>query len=213
MTKEMKQPHDGPTRAGVYVRVAQADESSANNLAAQQARVEHFCGEKGLDVVGVYTDIGSGHLANPGLQKALSDASEGCFDVLVVERLDRLSRRWTRMGEIIDQLEAAAVSVRALDGFDSASSAGALQRQILNASREMECVERQERRKERRRDAQDEPAGSPHRRHRNPTNAEEEPDGESRSDELRQKRGSDLPADFHRREEPALEPVRAARTL
>ncbi len=175
-----KQPHDRAMRAAVYVRVAREDEGSAS-VAAQQARVEGFCHEQGLEVVGLYADVGSGlDVQHPGLQQALSDATDDRFDVLVVDRLDRLSRQGRRITEIIERFRAAGVPVQTLDGFYSASPEGAFIQRTMDALLEMESHLRRERAREarRRREAAKESAGSTHLPVTDPIDPEEERDGE-----------------------------------
>ena len=175
-----KQPHNRGTRAGLYVRFAR-DEGSPNSVAAQQASVEDFCRAQGLDVSNVYADVGSGiDVELPGLQRALSDARGNRFDVLVVERLHRLSRRVGGIAEIIDQFMAAGVPVQTLDGFYSASPAGMLMQHVMNAFDELEIELRRERAREGRRwrKAARESCGSTRVPTTEPTDREEEHDGE-----------------------------------
>jgi DNA invertase Pin-like site-specific DNA recombinase len=175
-----KQPHDGGTRAALYVRVAREDEGSANSVAAQQARVERFCREQGLEVIGVYADVGSGvNVKHPGLERALSDATEHRFDVLVAERLDRLSRGWRRVADVIERFRAAGVPVRTADGFCSASSEEASMQRIMDAVVEMESELRRARAREgrRRREAAKGWAGSSNVPTTDPIDPEEERDG------------------------------------
>ena len=86
----------------------------------------------------IYEDHLSGAKANrPGLHKALSHLREG--DVLVVWRLDRLSRSLKELIEIVSRLESESVGLRSLhESLDTSSSTGKLIFHIFGALAEFE---------------------------------------------------------------------------
>lgn len=78
-----------------YIRVSterQVDEG--HSLEAQRAKLEAYATAFGLEIVGVEMDAGisAATLERPGLQRALAALRSGAADVLLVTRLDRLTR-------------------------------------------------------------------------------------------------------------------------
>ena len=126
MTKtRLKQPDvNGPRRAVVYVRIGK--ESNDVSVAEQMKRLMAFCDEQRFRVVGSYTDVASGlRVDRQGLRQLLSDAEDGRFDLLVVQRLDRLSRAADEVHRIVRKLDAAGIALRTVaEGIDSGTSVG-----------------------------------------------------------------------------------------
>ena len=88
-------PEARAIRAFGYYRVS-TDEQAAtgNGLEAQAAAVERAVEARGWQYVATFTDGGrsGGNMNRPELTKALDDLDRGVADVLVVAKLDRLSR-------------------------------------------------------------------------------------------------------------------------
>lgn len=79
-------------RCALYCRVSTQDQVENYSIETQQERLEAFCKSKGWDIVGTYIDPGysGSNLERPNLQRLLGDLEK--IDVVVVYRLDRLSR-------------------------------------------------------------------------------------------------------------------------
>jgi site-specific DNA recombinase len=74
-----------------------------------------------------------------GLERALREAEAGRFDLLLVYRVDRLSRSVRGLAQILERLDAAEVLFRsATEPFDTASSAGRMMVQMLGVFAEFE---------------------------------------------------------------------------
>lgn len=88
---------DEPQRVIAYYRVSTQEQADSRlGLDAQQARVEAEIERRGWVLVDSYTDTcsGSKNLADrAGSSAALADLVEGRADVLMVSKLDRLSRK------------------------------------------------------------------------------------------------------------------------
>jgi DNA invertase Pin-like site-specific DNA recombinase len=75
-----------------------------------------FCRDLRLEVVVTHTDFGSGFKrSRAGLRQALREAEEGRFDVVVVQQVDRLSRRREDVASIIETLGGNGVAVVSTD--------------------------------------------------------------------------------------------------
>lgn len=88
----------------VYYRVSTKKQGKSGlGLESQKAIVEHYIDKK--DILGTYTDILSGKSADrPGLQQAI-DKCLSSLAVLVVAKIDRLSRKTEDALEIYNTLE------------------------------------------------------------------------------------------------------------
>lgn len=113
-------------RAAVYARVSteeQADEGLSLQVQAQRGRAVAL--EHGADVVEIYEDDGwSGTcFERPALQRMLADLDD--LDLVVVWKLDRLSRSvrdWANMMDMFAQHECGLISVT--EQFDMTTAVG-----------------------------------------------------------------------------------------
>ena len=78
-------------------------------------------------------------LDRPGLQAALELAREGRVDLLLVYRVDRLSRKVRQLAQLAEELDAYEVVLRsATEPFDTGSAAGRMMLQMLAVFAEFE---------------------------------------------------------------------------
>ncbi len=137
-------------RAVAYCRVSLDEQAKEGvSLSAQQERITAYCASQGWDLVDVYVDPGfSGKdLNRPALSRALSDAQAKRFDVLLVWRLDRLSRRQRDVLHVVeDLLEPLGVGLRSItESFDTTSPAGKAMLGMLSVFAQLERETLQER--------------------------------------------------------------------
>ena len=82
-------------RVFVYVRVSTTEQAEEGySLGEQEARLRKLCDAKGWILVKVYTDGGfsGGNMERPALQEMIKAIEKGEADVVLVDKLDRLSR-------------------------------------------------------------------------------------------------------------------------
>jgi site-specific DNA recombinase len=81
-------------RAACYVRVSTENQVENYSIDEQIKRTQSYCAAKGWNVYNVYPDGGysGGNVNRPALQQMLEDMRQRKFDVIVVYKLDRLSR-------------------------------------------------------------------------------------------------------------------------
>jgi len=81
-------------RAACYVRVSTANQLENYSIGEQEKRTKAYCASKGWSVYEVYRDGGfsGGNIERPALKLMLDDMQKRKFDVIVVYKLDRLSR-------------------------------------------------------------------------------------------------------------------------
>lgn len=81
-------------KAALYPRVSTARQEEGYSIGEQIERMQKYCEVMGWTVYRVYTDAGysGGNMDRPGLQEMIADAEAHKIDVVVVYKLDRLSR-------------------------------------------------------------------------------------------------------------------------
>lgn len=100
-------------RAAIYARYS-SDRQSERSIEDQIAVCRERAISDGMEVVEIYTDaaISGAYISNrPGLQKLLSDAKNGRFDVVIAEALDRLSRSQKDTAGIHEEFEFLGVQL------------------------------------------------------------------------------------------------------
>ena len=120
------------TRAIGYVRVSTDDQVREGvSLDVQETRIRAYCEAKSWQLVSVVRDEGKSakDLKRPGLQEILGalPKRQRCFDVLVVVKLDRLTRSVRDLGNLIDAFKRARVGFTSIqESVDTASASGEL---------------------------------------------------------------------------------------
>jgi len=131
----------GPRRIGIYERRSTDDEHQPFSIEAQDGALTKYAGSQpGWTIVARYSDDASGATTQrPGLQKALADARAGRFDVLLVYRVDRFSRRLSDLLDLLAELDDAGVAfASATEPFDTSTSIGRMLVQLLGVFAEFE---------------------------------------------------------------------------
>jgi DNA invertase Pin-like site-specific DNA recombinase len=127
-------------RCGIYTRKSSEEglEQEFNSLDAQREACEAFIASQkreGWTSVGEMYDDGGfsgATMERPGFQRLLSDVSAGRIDVVVVYKVDRLTRSLSDFAKIVDIFDRHAVSfVSVTQQFNTTSSMGRLTLNIL----------------------------------------------------------------------------------
>ena len=128
-------------RIATYTRISTDEDHQPYSLEAQADRLANYTkSQDGWKITRRFTDQASGAtLDRPGLQRALTEAAAKRFDLLLVYRVDRLSRSVRGLAQILEQLDHAGVLFRsATEPFDTSSSAGRMMVQMLGVFAEFE---------------------------------------------------------------------------
>ncbi len=128
-------------RVAIYIRRSTDEEHQPFSLEAQESKLRaYITSQPGWSLVAAFPDDASGAtLERPGLQKALAAARAGRFDVLLVYRVDRLTRRIRDLVALLDDLDTAGVAFRsATEPFDTSTAAGRMLVQMLGVFAEFE---------------------------------------------------------------------------
>jgi len=111
------------------------------SLEAQAKRLGAYAeSQEGWRITRRFTDqLAGAILERPGLERALAEAEAKRFDLLLVYRVDRLSRSVRGLAQILERLDQAGVLFRtATEPFDTSTSAGRMTVQMLGVFAEFE---------------------------------------------------------------------------
>ncbi|OHT18225.1 recombinase family protein [Edaphosphingomonas haloaromaticamans] len=129
-----------PLRCAVYTRKSTEDglEQEFNSLDAQREACEAYIlsqRHEGWSLVpGRYDDGGfsGGNMERPGLKTLLADVEAGLVDVIVVYKVDRLTRSLADFAKIVERLDAREASfVSVTQAFNTTTSMGRLTLNVL----------------------------------------------------------------------------------
>jgi DNA invertase Pin-like site-specific DNA recombinase len=122
-------------RAVGYTRVSTEEQGlSRAGLDAQRSAIEREIEHRGWELVELYTDVGSGKSTNGRheLAAARGRLSRSEADVLVVAKLDRLSRSVVDFGDMLEDARKEGWALVALDlGVDTSTSVGELVANVM----------------------------------------------------------------------------------
>ena len=130
----------GPLRCAIYTRKSTEEglDQEFNSLDAQREACEAYIisqrHEGWLLVPDHYDDggISGGTMERPGLKRLLADVRSGKVDVIVVYKVDRLTRALSDFAKIVDILDAAEASfVSITQAFNTTTSMGRLTLNVL----------------------------------------------------------------------------------
>jgi len=126
-------------RAIIYARVSTEEQKKKGySIEAQIEACKNYAKAKGWEVVDVFEEAKSGKKAKKRveLQKALTFIEEGGADILLVWRIDRLTRSIIDFVNITERIGRRITSV--MEGFDMNTPEGKMLAQILATFAEYE---------------------------------------------------------------------------
>jgi site-specific DNA recombinase len=116
-------------KAALYVRVSTDEQAEkGTSLSTQEERLKAFCVHEGIEMADVYSDDGysGATLDRPGLQRLLADARQEKFNLVLVYKLDRLSRNLKdAVNLVLGDLESDGIGFRSItEPFNTLEPAG-----------------------------------------------------------------------------------------
>ncbi|HVR90382.1 MAG TPA: recombinase family protein [Novosphingobium sp.] len=129
-----------PRRCAIYTRKSSDEglDQAFNSLDAQreagEAYVKSQAGEGWRSLPALYDDGGfsGGSMERPALQRLLADVDAGLVDVVVVYKIDRLTRSLADFARIVERFDARGISfVSVTQAFNTTSSMGRLTLNVL----------------------------------------------------------------------------------
>lgn len=138
-------------KTALYVRVSTLEQATEGySIGEQKERLRHYASAQGYDIVGVYSDEGfSGKdLFRPDMQRLLDDVKRGKIGIVLVYKLDRLSRHVKDVLELVELFDKHNVILYSLqENFDLSSPFGRAALKMMATFGELEretIVERME---------------------------------------------------------------------
>ncbi len=129
-------------KAALYTRVSTEMQVDAESLGTQEKQLRDYCAFHDINVHEIYTDAGlSGAYTEnrPAFQKMLTDAREEKFNVVVVAKIDRISRNLSDLLYLIQDLEQLNVAFISISQqFDTSTPMGRLTLNILGSFAQFE---------------------------------------------------------------------------
>lgn len=136
-------------KVGIYTRVSTEEQATHGvSLMAQENALLEYAKNKNYKVVDVYSDEGlsATTLDRPGLQKLLEDVRQGRLDLILITKLDRLSRGVANYYKIAEVLESNNCGWKTiLEDYDSTTASGKLHINIMLSVAENEAAVTKER--------------------------------------------------------------------
>jgi len=125
-------------RAVGYLRVSTVEQASEGlSLANQEAKIKAFAMAKDWELIGIYRDEGvsAKDLNRDGIQQVIQGCKHHDFDVVIIYKLDRLTRSVRDLGYLTqDVFEKTGVDFSSIqDNFDTTTANGKLVLNILGS--------------------------------------------------------------------------------
>lgn len=134
---------DCSTKAALYIRVSTEEQAvEGQSVDAQIEILSSYCKLYNIGLYKIYKDLGlSGKdtTNRPGLQEMLRDAAKGCFQMVLVWKISRLSRSLKDLLIILEQLEQHRIVFTSYsEKFDTSTPVGKMTLQLLGSIAEFE---------------------------------------------------------------------------
>jgi site-specific DNA recombinase len=130
------------TQVGIYARVSTDEQAREGySIGAQRDRLLAFCRAQGWDVTGIYIDDGhsGAKLDRPALNRLRDDARARIFDLVLVWKVHRMSRKVAHLATLVDEFDCVGVAFRSVtEPFDTSHAAGRAFMQMLGVFAELE---------------------------------------------------------------------------
>lgn len=130
-------------KAAIYIRVSTQEQAREGySIAAQESKLKSYAKSKDYIVHKVYTDPGfsGATLERPGIQQLIRDCETHAFDIVLVYKLDRISRSQKNTLHLIqDVFKPNDIGFLSLqESFDTSTSFGVAMVGILSVFAELE---------------------------------------------------------------------------
>lgn len=133
----MEQQTINKMKAGLYLRVSTADQTTLN----QELELKKYCELNNIEVFRIYKDEGvsGSKTSRPQLDLMLQDMRNKCFDCVVVWKFDRLGRSTQHLLQVLEELQNKKVRLIATSqNIDTSNPMGKFFFTILSGFAEME---------------------------------------------------------------------------
>lgn len=125
-----------------YCRVSTEEQAREGySISAQRDRLVAFCRAQEWSAVDIYIDEGESgaKIDRPELNRLQQDAKDGKFNLVLVWKVDRLSRKVAHLAQLVEELDRQGIAFRSVtEPFDTSHAAGRAFMQMLGVFAELE---------------------------------------------------------------------------
>lgn len=129
-------------KVAIYLRVSTTEQAEEGfSIAAQKERLKAYIQSQGWTLASVYEDGGysGGTINRPSFNKLRDDMRLKQFDLILVYKLDRLSRNMRDLSNLVHEMDESGVYFKsATEPFDTTTPAGKLIFNMLGSVAEFE---------------------------------------------------------------------------
>ncbi len=129
-------------KVAIYSRVSTEEQAKEGlSVEAQIDKCESFCKARDWEVFKIYRDAGfsAGTLDRPALELLLRDAQEKKFDIILVYKIDRFSRKLRDLIMVLDDLKEKDINFTSVtEQIDTTSAMGEAFFQIIGVFAQLE---------------------------------------------------------------------------
>jgi len=129
-------------RVAIYSRVSTEEQAKEGlSVEAQIDKCTSFCQARDWEIFKVYRDAGfsAGSLNRPALELLLRDANEKKFDIILVYKIDRFSRKLKDLIMILEDLKEKSINFTSVtEQIDTTSAMGEAFFQIIGVFAQLE---------------------------------------------------------------------------
>lgn len=107
----------GSISVGLYARVSTEDAArEGHSIPAQKERLLAFCKAQGWAVGDIYSDegISGAKLDRPELSRLRRDAAEKRINMVLVWKVDRLSRKVSHLASLVEEFDRSGCALRSV---------------------------------------------------------------------------------------------------
>ncbi len=117
-------------KTAIYIRVSTEEQAKEGfSIAAQREKLTAFVQSQDWDIYDYYIDDGASakNLERPELQRLINDLQNRCFDIVLVYKLDRLTRSVLDLYQLLQEFERYDVKFKsATEVYDTTTAIGRL---------------------------------------------------------------------------------------
>ncbi|MBU2615498.1 MAG: recombinase family protein, partial [Nanoarchaeota archaeon] len=129
-------------QVAIYVRVSTEEQAKEGlSVDAQIDKCNSFCQARDWNVYKVYRDAGfsAGSLNRPALELMMRDAQEKRFDIILVYKIDRFSRKLRDLIMVLEDLKEKKINFTSVtEQIDTTSAMGEAFFQIIGVFAQLE---------------------------------------------------------------------------
>lgn len=130
------------SKVAIYSRVSTEEQAREGlSVDAQIEKCKSFCDARGWEIFKVYKDAGfsAGSLNRPALELLLRDANEKKFDIILVYKIDRFSRKLKDLIMVLEDLKSKNINFTSVtEQIDTTSAMGEAFFQIIGVFAQLE---------------------------------------------------------------------------